>query len=77
MGAGESRSGLASYEYMKKPDETLLLKVPLILDVGLREIILKVTRELAPHWLAYTMLCRSPAKTSAGDRWQEDHILLE
>lgn len=48
---------------MEKPDETLLLKVPLILDVGLKEIILKVTRELAPHWLAYTMLCRSTAKT--------------
>lgn len=47
---------------MEKPGETLVLKAPLILDVGLREIIVKMTKGLSDHWLTYIVLCRLPGK---------------
>lgn len=35
--------------------ESLLLKTPLILDAGHRELNLKLTRKLSPCWLPYTV----------------------
>lgn len=62
---------------MEKPDEMLLLKTELILDVRLREIILKTLAGLHSAVQAAGEDKASLVLASAGRRWQGNHILSE